>query len=75
MNPSESGCVTSSHPKHAAATAARTKLGAFMKTEEDSPSWPLLAHASRNDGCRSKAELWFPSEESDGRRRMIYSTF
>lgn len=30
-------------PKYPAVTAARTKPGAFMKTEEDSPSWPLQA--------------------------------
>lgn len=58
MDPCGRGCTTACQPKHPAAGAARTKPGARLKAELNSPSWPLRrgfpvrmdAENQQNDG-------------------------
>lgn len=58
-----------------AVAAARTNLELSQGQKKTAPASPSWAQVTCKDGCRSKAELWFPAEDSDGRGIIIYSTF
>lgn len=59
MNPSESGCVSSSHPKRSAVTAAKPQ--SFCKTEEETiaPAGPYRLRFLRKMGAEVKQNSGF----------------